>query len=253
MDCWLNLGITGGCCWPTEDKKILFGGHEFLLKPATRETEQSIHINISKEKMSRIDAMTLVNRFLSIISWCDGGNGGMDIIYDIGVSNVAPIAIPMRRRMLGSSIDFPFYRDIEKNHKASLALALYREGLVTDSVPLSFLSFFKIINIFYNDKTTRVNKQKPQNELIASLGSLLQHIKCDLATKRIDELKKSVNDIPKYLYERRCAIAHAFVDPTIDPDNVAESRDLSQDTWIIRAIADYLIEKKLNVSKSILG
>jgi hypothetical protein len=251
---WLNIGIRGGCCWPRQEEKITFDGHELILKPATRDKEQSVHINLKKEKLSWIDAMTLVNRFLSILSWCDGGNKGMDIMYDIGVSNVALIAIPFRAgRIIGSSIGFPFYRDMEKDPKARLALALYREALNTDSVPLSFLSFFKIINIFYNDKTITPKKQKPRNELIEGLRSLLPYIKDDLAQQRIDELKKTVSDIPKYLHKRRCAVAHAFVSPTIDPDNVTESRDLSQDTWIIRDIADYLIEKKLGVSRSILG
>jgi hypothetical protein len=118
---------------------------------------------------------------------------------------------------------------------------------------LSFLSFFKVINIFYNDKTVRKKKQKPRNELIEGLRSLLPHIKDVLAKKRIDELKKSMVDVPEYLYKRRCAIAHAFTAPAIDPDNVTVSRDLSQDTWIIRAVADYLIEKELGVSRSILG
>ncbi|MDP8212070.1 MAG: hypothetical protein P9X22_02110 [Candidatus Zapsychrus exili] len=243
MDCWLNLGISGGGCWPSKEEKINFGGHELLLKPATRKTEQSVHVNLRKEKISWIDAMTLVNRFLSILSWCGGGNKGMDVIDGAGVSgSVAPVTIPLRTRMIGSSIAFPFYRDVEKDSKACLALALYREGLVIDSVPLSFLSFFKIINIFYNDKT-----------IIEGLRNLLPQIKYEHVKKRIDELKESVKDIARYLYERRCAIAHAFTDPTIDPDNVTESRDVSQDVWIIRAVADYLIESRLGVSRSIHG
>lgn len=254
MDHWLNLGISGGGCWPRQEEKIPFDSHELLLKPATKETEQSVHINLIKERISDIDAMTLVSRFLSILSWCDGGNKGMDIMDGVGGSGSAvPVAIPIRTRIIGSSVAFPFYRNIEKDPKACLALALYREGLVTDSVPLSFLSFFKIINIFYNDKTVRTKKQESRNELIEGLRSLFSHIKCDLAKKRIDELKKSIVDVPEYLYKRRCAIAHAFTAPAIDPDNVTVSRDLSQDIWIIRAVADYLIEKELGVSRSILG
>ncbi len=242
MDNWLNLGVDGGCCWPRQEEKIAFGGHELLLKPATIKTEQSIHVNLAKERISSIDAMTLVNRFLSILSWCDCGNKGMNILYGFGVSGSAvPVAISIRTRIVGSSIAFPFYRDIEKKPKACLALALYREGLNIDSVPLSFLSFFKIINIFYNDKA-----------IIKGLENLLPYIQDDRAQKRLQELKKTVNDIPTYLYKCRCATAHAFTNPTTDPDNVTESRDLSQDLWIIRSVADYLIEKKLSVSRSIL-
>lgn len=250
MDNWLNLGISGGCCWPKKEQVIPFGGFELLLKPATKNTEQSVHINLSKG-ISWIDAMTLVNRFLSIISWCDGNNKGMDIIEGLGGSgSPVPIGIPIRARNIGSSFAFPFYRDIEKDSKKNLALALYREGLVTDSVALSFLSLFKIINIFYNDKR-KVKTKK--NDLIEGLRNLLPFIKDKLAQQRLQELQKTISDIPDYLYRRRCAIAHAFISPTIDPDSVSDSRDLSQDTWVVRAVADYLIENKLRISKSITG
>ncbi|MDP3052658.1 MAG: hypothetical protein Q8N22_01725 [bacterium] len=254
MDNWLNVGIDGQGCWPREESTIKFGGYELLLKPATRKTEQSVHINLVKEKISSEDAMTLINRLLSVLSWCDGGSKGMDIIDGLGWSgNPIPVEIPIRNRMIGSSIAFSFYKEMDKNPKTRLALALYREGLVSDSVPVSFLSFFKIINIFYNDKTIRIKKQKPYNQLVEGLRSLIPHAKCDLAKQRLQELSKVVNDIPKYLYKRRCAIAHSFTDPAIDPDNVMESRDLSKDLWIVSSIADYLIENKLGVSRSILG
>lgn len=253
MDNWFNVGIDGQGCWPREEATIKFGGHELLLKPATRNTEQSVHINLVKEKLSSEDAMTLVNRLLSVISWCDGGSKGMDIL-DGGVSGTAiPVEISIRNRMIGSSFVFPFYKEMEKNPKALLALALYREGLVSDSVPLRFLSFFKVLNIFYNDKTIRKKKQKPHNQLIEGLKGLIPHVKCDMAKQRLQELSKQVSDIPVYLYKRRCAIAHSFTNPTVDPDNVTESRDLSKDLWIVSSMVDYLIENKLGVSRSILG
>lgn len=69
MDRWLNIGVLGGACWPTKESKIRFGGQELILKPATKNTEQSIHINL--KNISDIEAMTLINRFLSILAWCD--------------------------------------------------------------------------------------------------------------------------------------------------------------------------------------
>ena len=142
-----------------------------------------------------MDAWTLINRFLSILSWCSGNNKGMDIMDGGVAGSVVPVTVSLRTRMIGSSIVFPFYRDIEKDPKASLALALYREGLVTNSVPLSFLSFFKIINIFYNGKTI-----KKQNALVEGLRSMLSQIKDSQAQKRITELNKTTKDIPQYLY-----------------------------------------------------
>jgi hypothetical protein len=47
MDRWLNIGVLGGACWPTKEQTIDFHGHDLILKPATKDTEQSIHINLN--------------------------------------------------------------------------------------------------------------------------------------------------------------------------------------------------------------
>ena len=244
MDRWLNIGVLGGACWPTKEQKINFHGHDLILKPATKDTEQSIHINL--KGISDIEAMTLVNRFLSILSWCD--DQGM--VNDGGWSgNPVPVAVPKKSRIVGSSIAFPFNRDIEKASKAKLSLALYREALSINSIPFAFLSYFKIFNVFWKDKYVN-----GKNELVEGIRSLLPRIEDDLAKERLAELKKTEHDVPKYLYESgRCAIAHAHSDPIVDPDNVTDLRRLSQDIWIAKAMAEYLIETELNVSRSILG
>ena len=238
MDCWLNIGVLGAACWPTKELKITFGGHELILKPATKDTEQSIHINL--KGISDIEAMTLINRFLSIIAWCD--DMGIESI-DGGSGTSIPVAVPKEHRVIGSSIAFPFNRDIEKNKKAQRALALYREGLTINSIPFAFLSYFKVLNIFWKD-----------NELVEGIQSLLPRIEDDLAKKRLAELKKTKNNVPKYLYKSgRCAIAHANFDTIVDPDDSTDLRRLSQDIWIVKAMAEYLIGTELKVSRSISG
>jgi hypothetical protein len=47
MERWLNVGVKGSAIWPTQETTVEFGGHKLLLKPATRGTEQSIHINLN--------------------------------------------------------------------------------------------------------------------------------------------------------------------------------------------------------------
>jgi hypothetical protein len=244
MDRWLNIGVLGGACWPTKKQKIDFHGHDLILKPATKDTEQSIHINL--KGISDIEAMTLVNRFLSILSWCD--DQGM--VNDGGWSgNPAPVTVPKKSRIVGSSIAFPFNRDIEKSSKAKLSLALYREALSINSIPFAFLSYFKILNVFWKDKY-----DNGKNELVEGIREMLHRLEDDLAKRRLDELNKTENDVPKYLYESgRCAIAHAHTDPIVDPDDSMDIRRLSQDIWIVKALAEYLIEKKLKISRSIIG
>lgn len=243
MDNWLNRGVVGGASWPKEDTHIQFGGHEFILKPATRDTEQTMCINLTKERMTEIEAMTLMNRFLSVLSWCN--DQGMELLDCVGSSNVIPASVPRKIRIIGSSFVFPFYRKLPNDPKVRLALALYREGLTVNSIPFSFLSFFKVINIFWNDKWVR-NK----NELIEGIRALLPQIKDEFALKRLTELAKTEKDIPEYLYEsERCAIAHAYSDPVIDPDDETHLRRLAWDILIIQEIATYLIEDKLGVSR----
>ncbi len=241
MDNWLNVGIKGHAAWPTRETKVVFGGHELLLKPGTKNTEQSVHINL--KGIPEQEALTLINRFLSILSWCD--NVPMENLYGHSGS-VVPVAIPRSTtRAFGSCIfGYPFYRKIEGDLKVRLALALYREALTVNSVPFSFLSYFKILNIFWNRS----------KELIDGIRHTLPYLTDKLSLERIDKLKKTESDVPTYLYESgRCAIAHAYSDPLVDPDDVAELRRLSQDIWVIRAIAEYLIENKFNISRSILG
>jgi hypothetical protein len=241
MDNWLNVGIKGHATWPTKETTVKFSGHELLLKPGTKNTEQSIHVNLNK--ISQQGALTLINRFLSILSWCSATP--MENLYGHSGSVVSAAIQRRTTRAFGSCIcDYPFYRKIEEDPKVRLALALYREALTVNSIPFSFLSYFKILNIFW----------ARSNELIEGIRQTLPAIKDEQAIERVEKLQKTESDVPKYLYESgRCAIAHAYSDLLVDPDDVTELRRLSQDRWVIRAIAEYLIKNNLNVSRSILG
>lgn len=242
MKQYLNVGVEGAACWPTEEKTISFGGHELILKPATRDTEQSVHINL--RGIADIDALTLINRFLSILSWCD--DQSMENLYGWS-GNPIPVAVPKRPRNIGSSIAFPFYREQEEDPKAKLGLALYREGLTVNSKPFQFLSFFKVLNIFWKDKY-----KNGKNEIVEGIRDYLNKLTDDLAIKRMEEIAKLEADIAKYLYESgRCAIAHAYSEPIVDPDDVQHIRRLSEDIYIVKNISELLIEKELNISRTI--
>jgi hypothetical protein len=133
---WLNVGIKGTAIWPTQETTVEFGGHKLLLKPATRATEQSIHMNLNTVPDDAY-ALTLINRFLSVLSWCD--DQPMENRYGWS-GNPVPVAVSKESRAGGSSIAFPFYRTLESDPKARLALALFREGRTVNSTPFAFLS-----------------------------------------------------------------------------------------------------------------
>ena len=246
MGNWLNVRVKGEAAWPEEETKIMFGGYELLLKPATKTTEQSVHVNL--KGITEQEALTLINRFLSILSWCD--DVPMENLYGFSGSAI-PVAISRdTSRTCGNCIgDYPFYRELEHDSRARLALALYREALTVNSVPFSFLSYFKILNIFWKDRY-----EKGSNELIEGIRTMLPKLNDNEARDRIKQLTGSQSNIQEYLYESgRCAIAHAYSEPLVDPDDVADLRRLSQDIWVIKAIAEELIESELNISRDILG
>src|SRR5262249_24718986 len=93
-----------------------------------------------------------------------------------------------------------------------------------------------------------------QNEIIEGIRTTLPHVKDDLARERIEDLQNRGENVPEYLYKSgRCAVAHAYAGPIVDPDNAQDLQRLSQDMDIIKAIAEFLIETELKVSRSILG
>ena len=154
---------------------------------------------------------------------------------------------------MGSSIAFPFYRRLEPDEKARLALALFREARTVNSTPFEFLTYFKILNIFWKDRPVTINGQR-QNPIIERIRATLPKLKDELAVSRLRVLGTTEPDVPKYLYESgRCAIAHAYADPIVDPDDVSDLRRLSEDLYIVKEIAEYLIEVELKVSRSIIG
>ncbi len=245
MNRWLSFIVHGSGVWPKKEQEFIFRGKKLFLRPCTRDTEQSIHILL--DGISHVQGHTLINRFLSILSWCD--DEGLKI--DVGVSG-SPEPTPIPRdnsRSIGSSIAFPsYFKNEGENPRTELALALYREALTAESVPLSFLSYFKILNIFWKEKYQKNGK----NEIIEGIRESIQLVSDERAKSRIQTLDSENVDVPTYLYKQgRCAIAHAYSKPIVDPDDISDSHRLSEDIWIIKAIADYLMENELKISRSI--
>jgi len=248
MDRFLHVGVKGSAVWPTEETTVEFGGHKLVLKPATRETEQSVHINL--QGISNVEALTLINRFLSVLSWCD--DQPMENRYGWS-GNPIPVAVPRESRVVGSSMAFPFCRRLEPDERARLALALFREARTVNSTPFGFLSYFKILNIFWKDRVETINGQR-RNPMIEGIRATLPKLKDELAVSRLHTLKTTEPDIPKYLYESgRCAIAHAYATPIVDPDDVSDLRRLSEDLYIVKGVAEYLMEARLKLSRSVMG
>jgi hypothetical protein len=176
---WLNCGVTTQAIWPKDKKEVKYGNHTFVLMPLTKEHSASIHIEIDN-----VQGLTLINRFLSALGWkCDE-----PAINHYGWSgNPNPVPVPRYRIPYGYSPNDVFPNELCEitDKKAKLAIALYREARSLDSGPFQFLSYFKILNIFWNDK-----KKNGKNELVEGLRTSLPNLTEKDCKKRIREIKK---------------------------------------------------------------
>jgi hypothetical protein len=68
----------------------------------------------------------------------------------------------------------------------------------------------------------------------------------------LKELQKLHRDIGEYLYESgRCAVAHAFNEPLVDPDDPDDTWRLTADLPVIKALAEHLIESQVGVKSAL--
>lgn len=242
---WLNCGITTQAEWPEKRKDVKYGDHTFVLLPPTRESSASIHIE--RKSINGTEELTLINRFLSALAWkCN-----QPAINHYGWSgNAEPMPVPKHHIPLGYSPFAHFPSEIYEitDKKAKLAVALYREaGSLLDSVPFQFLSYFKILNIFWKDKSIN-----GRNELVEGLRLALLAIDNKDCKQRIEEIEKTNSDVAKYLYESgRCAVAHAHTNPIVDPDDVTDIHRLSKDLRLMKNLTAVLIEKEFKINQSI--
>lgn len=242
---WLNCGVTTQVMWPEMQKEVRFGNNTFTLMPLTKEHSASVHIQLNGE-INEVEGLTLINRFLSALGWkCDE-----PAINHYGWSgNPIAVPVPIYRIPYAYSPSQYFPDEVHEivDKKAKLAIALYREARSLSSVPFQFLSYFKILNIFWKDKY-----ENGKNTLVEGLRTSLLELTDDGCIRRLKEIEVKEGDAADYLYKSgRCAVAHAFSDPIVDPDDVADLHRLSEDLWLMRILTAHLIESKLGIEQSI--
>ena len=233
MTRWMNLGVSGQCGWPDHRLEVMFGDQRFVLLQRTGEHSASIHLETKSE--DQLEEMTTVNRFLSVVSW----SYKESLHNEYGWSgNPIPVAVPAPNLARSINPHFLIRWNPLPEPKQRLAVALYREAMSVNSVPYQFLGFFKIINILHKSGPAQVEWIRTTIPQLA-VGYVREHIAI---------LERSEPDVAQYLYESgRCAVAHAFSDPLIDPDDLTDLRRLSADLDVARALAEHLIKHELNV------
>lgn len=247
MDKWLNCPVFGFIAWPKKKTDVIFNGYELILLPLDDEHEKSLHLKMN-DIATYEEGMTIVNRFVSLLCWINK-KPVKQITDGDGTAIIHPFQIKQNCNFRYKSYQDPFPSKINGpiEPKKQLALSLYREGLSLDSVPYKFLSLFKVINILYKDKF-----ENGKHELKNWISQNIKHLKSSEEISRIKILSSKGIDIEEYIYNScRCAIAHAYSNPIIDPDNVEDLFRLKEDLIIIRSLAEIIIEKEMKISGSL--
>ena len=140
---FLNLRVEALVTWPKEPTRIKFGGHHMVLFPKTLKNSSSVSIDLANERISHDDARSLINRMLSVMSWCDDQPASL---HDGWSGN--PVPVPVPRQDLGqmTAYEWRFFRTPPEESQLKRCLAYYRDGLNADLVGLSshaVLSFYR--------------------------------------------------------------------------------------------------------------
>lgn len=236
---WLIAAVNTGIPWPAEDYSVSFKGRPVLLRSATSDRMPAICIEYAAPET--MEEMHLVAReFMSELCWIfpyrlvEVTVSGASHCMNIGPAQQLVTTAP------GFYID---YLPELEDPNPKLALAFYREAKSVNSVPYSFLGYWKIVSMLYGD-----GSPDQRNWLIRTLPLITEH----RAKKRITELRNAGSTdeeiVRQRLYvSRRCAIAHATSAPRINPDDPTQEADIRDDLPIVKAIAEYAIENEFGV------
>jgi hypothetical protein len=237
---WLNTAVKPKFSWPNKSIELTFENKKLVLSPITDEHAPAVSL-YDDAGITFEAGGTFLCRFLSRLAW--SMDAGISNNFFTGSNN------PEHPGLLGR-LNYPefgwlscepwqqLYIPKISTPLAELAIALYREGMSVDSIPFSFLSFFKILNIQHKNGGVQ---QTWINDNLNKVSGVLE-------IQRLQELQISHQNIGKYLYEQgRCAVAHAYNTPIVNPDNYSDSRRLELDLPLIKELANIYIEDEFGV------
>ena len=235
MTRWIGIAVETSIPWPTADTLLSYRGRNVHLRPATEKTLPMVEMEFEPE-ITPERAHLEVRRFMSALAWMESSS----LRETIAMSGERRMAIgrPLSDGLILST-SFPADELPDATDpKVALALALYREALGLNSVPYQFLGFFKVLNVLNGSGKT----------LALWIQQKLPDITDHEAKDRLKTLELLERDVAKYLYASgRCAVAHAYSDPVVDPDNPEDERRLKADLPVIKALARHVIENVFGV------
>jgi hypothetical protein len=240
---FLNIGVDTQVTWPREEMVVKFDRYKFVLMSKTKDHGQSIHLDLHANKLNMEEAMTLINRFLSVLTWCDDqfavAQGGWS-------GNPVPVAVRKRDLAFATTHQWVFDRDIPDTDEARRALALYREARNAEQnfmVSYAVLSYFKVLEVRYSEG----HKIKPW---IRRTFPLIRAEEDEVSLQPF--LAACGNEaVEDYLWKAcRVAVAHVREKHPSDPDVVEELTRLHHAADVMRLLARHFIGTELGISDS---
>ncbi len=244
---FLNLRVDALVTWPKEPTRMEFGGHHLVLFPKTKDHSHSVSIDLTHERITAESARSLINRMLSVMSWCDDQPASL---HEGWSGNPVPVPVPRQNLAFMTMQGWHFYRTPPDDERLKKCLAFYRDGLNAISVGLAshaVLSFFRVIETkFGKDKQAIVgwiNHAVEATQLSAS--DSFQAYESDRRSTRLSH--------GHFIYKwHRVATAHAALDAPSDPDCAGEIRRLLEGARVIQLLARHFIKQEFNFSDSYL-
>lgn len=244
--CFLNLAVDTHVTWPKEPTRMEFGGHHFVLFPKTKDNSHSISIDLANERITAEEARTLLNRFLSLMSWCDDRHAVLKYGWS---GNPVPVPTQRSNEAFHTTSQWVFSRSIPEDAELLQRLAYYREGLnarYAGLVTFEVLSFYKV---FEKRERSKPGKPNPTKLWIADIYAQATETLRPEIIQRFDADRGNVA-VERYLAENcRVAAAHASAAVPSDADALPELRRLHSAADIIHALAHYFIRKEYGLSR----
>ncbi|KZL05554.1 methylamine utilization protein MauJ [Pseudovibrio sp. Ad26] len=245
---FLNLRVDAQVSWPKEPTRVKFGGHHLVLFPKTKENSHSVSVDLIKERLSSDDARSLINRMLSIMSWCEDQPSSL---HEGWSGNPVPVPVPKQNLAFMTMHQWHFYRELPHDEDLLMCLSFYRDGLNARSVGLAshaVLSFFRVFETRYDNKKKVVSwVDRIFDDAVSSAGQ------GELDSFEADRKAANVSR-GQYVYKNcRVATAHAAKDAPSDPDGAEETRRLLVASRVIQRIAKFFIVSEFKFSTSYLS
>jgi hypothetical protein len=242
---YLNMGVDNQVTWPKKETLITFDQYTMVLLPKTKENVQSISMDLTANKISMEEATTVMNRFLSVLAWCDDK---FAVLQNGWAGNPIPVPVPRRDLAFTTTHHWVLDRQIPKTDEARRALAIYREARNAEQnflVSYAVLSYYKIIELRHpdpGDATAWLKTNFP-----AASGDIPKDV-----LARFDAERGTVSPEDHINRAYRIAVAHATPKKTqpSDPDSLGEVRRLHTAADVLRPLARHFIRNELSVSDS---